>query len=196
MKKLLIAFSCLVNPCLYSGIYESHSGYILAHQELVYDDFLLNLSCPDWQPRQYYYGITSSSVGYFYVNNWNGDVAVYGSNRYVLNDDAEAFYQSLQPLEANLLPYATPNAGSCTASRVLSKEAAAICGLPAIKVVFELNFQDREDEIVASYIFTKPKSGLFSKGLLGYTYSVSCSKSKYLTQKLLIQDIVSRLEVR
>lgn len=192
MRRLLFAGFLFISSFLQAGIYERNYGYILAFNDLSYDDFELHLSCPEWQPRAYYYGITPSSVGYFYVDTAN--MTVYGSNRYVLNDDLDAFYQSLEPLAANLLPYATPNASSCSASRIISKQATTIAKIAAIKVVLELTMPGSEDEMVTSYIFTKHKIGLFSESNVGYTYSISCVKSRYSPQ--LVDNIASKLVIR
>jgi hypothetical protein len=196
MRKLLLTLALLASSYLHAGIYERNSGYVLGYQELVYDDFVLNLSSPKWQPRRYYYGIAPSSIGYFHVDNWDGNINVYGSNRYVLENNLEAFYQSLQPLEMNLLPYATPNAGDCISSRIISQETTSISHLPAKKIVFELKLPDQKEEVVVSYLFTKPKSGLFSDSVLGYTYSVSCSKKEYHAQRNLLDEVIKKLEIR
>lgn len=195
MLKLLLTFSLLTGSFLQSAIYESNNGYILSYQPLVYDDFILSIACPEWQPRRYYYGIVPSSIGYFYVNSWAGDIGIYGSNRYVAEDNPDSFYESLQPLEQNLLPYATPSAGNGVA-RILSEEMTTISNLPAKRVVFELSLPNQRDEIVISYVFTKTKKGLFSNSILGYTYSVSCYKSEYENKKEQLEKVISSLKMR
>lgn len=192
MKKLFAVCFLLTSSLLYSGVYEKNSGTLLGYKELVYDNFVLNLSAPEWQPRVYYYGIVPSSIGYFYVNNRNGNIGIYGSNRYVLEDNFESFFLSLHPLEVNLLPYATPNAGSQSVCRLISEANTPIAGIPAKQLIFEIVYPNHPEEIIISYIFTKP----VKDKILGYTYSVSCSKGEFEKHKNQIGNVIAKLQMR
>lgn len=192
MKKLLTIFSLIVamSTSLYSGLYERNSGYILGYQDLVYDDFQLNLSCPKWQPRLYYYGVLPSSIGYFYVDTWDGDIGIYGSNRYLEEEDLELFCESLQPFDEHLLPYATRS--SVREFQVLSQEPATISGIPAVKINFELELSNGSKDYVTSYVFTRSKG---SK-IYGYTYSVSAASETFTSKKEVIDSAIQNLTMQ
>jgi|GEM_PF-2888183 len=194
MKKLF-AF-ILITPALFASIYESHSGYCFGYQALTYDEFVLNLSCPTWQPREYYYGILPTSIGYFHVNNMKGSINIYGSNRYIEEDDVDLFRESLEPLSANLLPYATPNGGKALSSQIVKEECASISGLSAKKITFELELPCEKVETVITYLFTRKTDNLLLPNHgIGYTYSVSCEKESYSELKETIDDIFQRLRM-
>lgn len=185
MKKALFAL-CLLTGSLFAdnGIYDRNFGYILQFQHIAYDQFVLHLDCPAWQPRAYYHGVYSGSIGYFHVNNWDGTVNIFGSNRYA--SDLESFFQSLMPFETNLLPYITANSAP---NQLISTENATISGLPAKKLTFEVGH-----EIVICYIFTTTHFGLFSDSGLGCTYAISCEKSK--ADHFKIDEIAQKLQMR
>jgi len=195
VRKFIIFF-VLISASLNSSIYEKNTGYIFSYSPLVYDDFNLNIYSPKWQPRVYYYGVCSSSIGYFHVNKYDGDISIYGSNRIIEDDELETFYESLQPFEKHLLPYATPNAGRQKVCRVLSEEDTTISGIAAKKVIFELVFPNQKEEIVISYLFSVNKTSLFSSKNIGYTYSISCPLSTYKEQELAIDDLAKNLRMR
>lgn len=196
MKKLLFSLFFLTSSFLYSGIYDVNLGYVFHYESIAYDDFALNLWTPEWQPRRHYYGIFPSSIGYFYIVHSIKNISIYGSNRYVLEDNTEAFYQSLDPLVTNLLPYATPDASQCLDCHILSEEDTTICNVPAKKVVFDLLLPDEKEEIVISYIFTMTKIGILSNSIMGYTYSISCQKEEVEKEKELINKIIRNLEIQ
>lgn len=195
MKKFFFSLFFLTSSFLFAGLYDVNYGINLTIEKIISDDFYLNLWSPTWQLRRHYYGITSSSIGYFYANHWSKNMSVYGSNRYILEDNAELFYQSLEPLETNLLPYATPNASGYIDCQIISEENSTICSLPAKKIVFDVKYLNRDEEIVISYVFTKTRWGIFSNSIKGYTYSVSCPKKKYEEEKEYINEIFNALQI-
>lgn len=146
-----------------------------------------------WQVRFSYFGLWSSDVGYFYLNNWHNDITIYGSNRYVDAEGVDFFYASLQPFEEKLLPYATPNWKTSAVCNIFSEKDLLIGKLPVKEIIFDVYLPSGKTEKVTTYLFSKVRFGLFSNSIVGYTISFSCSSENFEKNKSEIHSIAETI---
>ena len=146
-------------------------------------DVVLNINSFTWQVRYSYPGIWSTDVGYFYINNWVNDIGIYTSSRNIDSNTPEAFYESLFPLEDQLLPYTTPSWTPGTNYTILSQEDSIFMRLPSKKLLIKLEFPDGKNEILTTYLVTREKYGLFSNTNVGYSFTFSCYEENLETDQ-------------
>lgn len=192
---IVIALFLSLSNALFSGDveYESNTGYKLTLQELPDHRYRLNIFPPEYRSQ---YGMISNVIEYFYLS-CDENLSVFFTSRYVREDNVETFFQSLIPLEENLLPYAIPSTSEYVSSRVIAIEESNLSGIPAKKITFALyHGNSADDEILISYVLTKPRSSLIHwDKIAGYTFSISFTRSNYETQKDQIDSLIQNLVI-
>ena len=171
------------------------SAALIEGQTIVVDGIELDLNRYNWSTKTYYAGFWSTSVGFFHIQRYDGSIDIYGSNRNIRDLDVDNFYESLYPLEDNLLPYATPFWKNEADYELMSESNVVLDNRPAKKLVFEVTYPSNHSEIIITYLFTVEKPGYLYNSFLGHTISFSCQKIKYPKVRYMIDAIANEMKI-
>lgn len=169
-----------------------------ARAEIVVDRIEFQLPSWSWQMVAYSRGAFSSSTGYSkLVNGLNGKLlTITTSNRYIESKDADAFYQSLMPLERKLIPYMGSKWGANSYLNLLSDEPTIVGGHHAKKLTFQVIHLEQPTEISVVYLIPTEVFGYFSTSVLGHTIAFTCTKMNYAEKSQEIEHIIAATTIR